>query len=144
MGLDMYLKAKRFLWSDEREAVGKLLESRFPGMTVSQIEFDAMYWRKANAIHAWFVKNVQDGVDECQNSAVGREQLQSLLDVVKKVLEKRKLAHSLLPAQSGFFFGSTEYDQWYFEDLEATKTAFEDLLTNPKWEGCEFEYHASW
>ena len=22
-------------------------------------------WRKANAIHKWFVDNVQDGVDDC-------------------------------------------------------------------------------
>ena len=26
------------------------------------------YWRKANAIHSWFVENCQDGVDECQYS----------------------------------------------------------------------------
>ena len=144
MGLDMYLKAKKFLWTEEREAVGKLLKSHFPGMEISEMQFDAMYWRKANAIHAWFVKNVQGGEDECKEFLVDRKDLQSLLDTVKKVLENNKLAVALLPHASGFFFGNTDYDEWYFRDLEATRKRFEELLTDPKWEKCDFYYHSSW
>ena len=37
------------------------------------------YWRKANAVHSWFVENCQDGIDECQLSEVSREDLEDLL-----------------------------------------------------------------
>ena len=59
MGLDMYLSGKN---SD--------------GSTT-----EVAYWRKANAIHRWFVNNVQDGIDECQETIVTRNQLFTLLQI---------------------------------------------------------------
>jgi hypothetical protein len=66
MGLDMYLNARKFfsqykdehqpIINDIKQALG--LDSDVPGK-VNQIKMNVMYWRKANAIHAWFVKNVQ-------------------------------------------------------------------------------------
>ena len=38
------------------------------------------YWRKANAVHNWFVDNVQDGNDGCKHYWVSKEDLQKLLD----------------------------------------------------------------
>lgn len=37
------------------------------------------YWRKANAIHNWFVENAQDGVDNCGTYEVERYLLEDLL-----------------------------------------------------------------
>jgi hypothetical protein len=34
----------------------------------------------------------------------------------------------LLPTQEGFFSGSTNYDQWYFDDITFTKETLEKLL----------------
>ena len=44
------------------------------------------YWRKANAIHRWFVQNVQDGVDDCGTYIVTREQLEQLKAACERVL----------------------------------------------------------
>ena len=30
----------------------------------------SIYWRKANAIHGWFVKNAQQGIDDCRTYSV--------------------------------------------------------------------------
>jgi len=49
------------------------------------------YWRKANAIHAWFVKNVQNGIDECQEANVTREQLTELKSLCERVIAGTKL-----------------------------------------------------
>ena len=49
------------------------------------------YWRKANAIHKWFVENVQDGVDDCGRYEVTKEQLQELLKICLMVKENSKL-----------------------------------------------------
>ena len=125
MGLDMYLNAERYLWSHEEgdkqisENIGQLIGLPSDGK-VKTITVEAGYWRKSNQIHNWFVANVQEGKDECQDSYVSREQLKELREVCQKVLDNNKLAEQLLPTKEGFFFGGKDYDQWYFNDLEET------------------------
>lgn len=61
---------------------------------------------------------------------------------VGKVIEDSSLAQELLPAQAGFFFGSTEYDEWYLCDLEQTVQIIDRCLAmGEEW---DFEYHSSW
>ena len=150
MGLDMYLKGKRFLWSygddPERTKAGKALAEAFPetaSLEIDEIHAQCAYWRKANAIHAWFVAHVQNGVDDCGYYEVTREHLQELLEAVTKVLANPECAASTLPTQGGFFFGDTSYDEWYIRDLEYTKERIE-LLLSDAYKAWEFEYHSSW
>lgn len=92
MGLDMYLSAERFLWgggydhpdNEVSEKISAVMGGT-PGR-VRRVQCEIGYWRKANAIHAWFVKNCQGGVDECQETELCRGDLQQLLDVCKQVL----------------------------------------------------------
>lgn len=102
------------------------------------------YWRKANAIHKWFVDNCQDGKDECQESYVERQQLIELRDLCKKVLKEPESAKDLLPPQDGFFFGSTDIDKYYMADLKLTVQQLDRILKNKSLEGFEFIYHSSW
>jgi hypothetical protein len=99
-------------------------------------------WRKSNQIHAYFVDNCQGGEDDCRESYVDREKVEELLDLCKKVLADHSLAEELLPAQSGFFFGSTDYNEWYFSDLEDTVSILENCLTMD--ESWSFYYQSSW
>jgi len=148
MGLDMYLSAKRYLSPyDEkdilisnkiREAAGETFD-----LSVKFLQFEAAYWRKANAIHKWFVNNVQNGKDDCQEYEVATEQLQELLNTVNQVLKENELALTLLPTGSGFFFGDTSYDEYYFDDLRYTKERLEYLLKNVS-DDYWFIYRASW
>ena len=152
MGLDMYLTAKKYLWSDKDKEISKKVneiigvecdpETRFIGssLMVKQICIDAMYWRKANAIHGWFVRRCQGGIDECQESYVSREQLQELVDLCHEALEKPD--HEVLEPTAGFFFGSYEKDEWYYQDLKNTIEGIERALELP--DSFEFYYRASW
>lgn len=145
MGLDMYLNAKRFLWHSETELAEKIA-GNFPGLgdkRVKEITVEAAYWRKANAIHKWFVDNVQDGTDDCGNYEVSKEQLGELLALIEEVLSNRDQASNKLPTTKGFFFGNTDYDEWYYGDLESTRDMLKDCLDD-KWDGWYFEYHSSW
>ena len=120
-------------------------------------------WRKANHIHKWFVDNIQNGNDDCGNGEIKNgyevtiEKLMLLLDTINKVLgetDKEKMinhllgakfdiekAEELLPTQSGFFFGGTDYDEYYVDDLIRTKEFLDNLL--PKLKGKVY-YHSSW
>lgn len=156
MGLDMYLSGKRYMSTvfkkedgEKQEAIQKLfpelagMQGRWGDASpVKEVAIDVGYWRKANAIHEWFVKNVQGGEDECRPHYVSREQLTELKQICEEVLEDRALAAKLLPTASGFFFGSTDYDQYYFEDLEHTVKVIDGALALPNdW---ELEYRSSW
>ena len=105
---------------------------------------DVGYWRKANAIHKWFVDNVQDGVDNCAEYVVYKSQLELLRDTCKRVLEDHSLAEELLPTESGFFFGSTEYNKWYFDDLETTVDIIDKVLAETDFYNYDITYQSSW
>ena len=156
MGLDMYLTGKRYISkhfnegdTERAEAIQKL----FPELAgkqgrwgdespVKQVEIEAGYWRKANQIHDWFVREVQGGEDNCAPYYVAREQLLELKKLCEQVLADRSKAAELLPTASGFFFGGTDYDDWYFQDLEQTIRIIDDALALPtSW---DFEYRSSW
>ena len=109
-----------------------------------------MYWRKANAIHNWFVENVQDGQDDCRKYWVDIDKLIELRKTIKKVLQNHKLADELLPTSAGFFFGETDYDSYYYESLEETeKELFQIIkdykrLTDKQRADVNFYYESSW
>ena len=146
MGLDMYLYAKRYMWRDD-ELATKISEN-FPeldGARISTIQAEVGYWRKANAVHKWFVDNVQAGVDDCGNYEVSFEALEALLEIVEQVLADRDNAATILPTTSGFFFGETQYNDWYFEDMEHTRSMLKKLIDKKdQMAGWYFEYHSSW
>ena len=152
MGLDMYLNARRFLWifsngTGEDAEIGKAISAAIleaGNMRPSTVEFEAIYWRKANAIHKWFVDKCQDGVDECQETFINREQLMELRDTCKTVLDDMSKAEEFLPSTNGFFFGSTDYDEYYKQDLEYTVERLEKILKDPALEKCDFYYQSSW
>lgn len=149
MGLDMYLNAKRYLYSYNKEGGdGQLSEqvrelAKVPeGFDVKEIKVNAGYWRKANQIHRWFVNNVQEGKDDCDCYYVGRQDLIDLQALCNKVLQDHSLAPTDLPTESGFFFGETTYDDWYYSDLSETVDILDKALSlSNEW---EFEYHSSW
>lgn len=152
MGLDMYLYKKNYIRQGEwykpeivNEVIVKTggeIDKRIKPERISYVIEEVGYWRKANQIHRWFVENVQNGIDDCQTSWVSREKLTELLELCKKVSEDNSLAEDLLPSTSGFFFGGTEYDEWYFECINNTIEIIEDCLSDEYAD--DFEYRASW
>lgn len=153
MGLDMYLEAEEYIsgyqhngqeaqrFKEIAQATGliDIVAEDTPSMKVSIV---AVYWRKANQIHAWFVQNVQEGVDECERHWV--PQLDELRDLCLDVLENGG-AEEKLPTQSGFFFGGTAYDEWYTGDLEHTAKSLTKLLEKvPEDSRVQFYYQSSW
>lgn len=159
MGLDMYLYVKE------------------PG----EERYIEQYWRKANAIHAFFVDNAQGGQDDCKLHPVKRETLVALrkacawiVGMAKEegfqfitdgerqkkdnffehfatMMERnkdfkpsenlKKGCEALLPTRGGFFFGSLEYDVYYFVDIFSTMEAIDDVL---QLENARFYYRSSW
>lgn len=140
MGLDMYLTARRFYWSNEE--MPKIPEAP-EGYKVDYVILHVHSWRKANAIHQWFVDNVQDGEDNCQEYYVRREDLEKLRNLCTEVLDGAP-PEDRLPTAEGFFFGSTEYDEGYREDLRETVAVIDKALTDFPEGQWDFRYSSSW
>ena len=84
---------------------------------------EGAYFRKANFVYAYFQPKLVE-----ERAWVEREDLIDLIDRCEKVLKDHSLAPVLLPTQSGFFFGSTEYDRWYFSDVRDCLKQMKRLL----------------
>ena len=161
MGLDQYLSAKKCIsgseWStpEERQKYAEVIDlvnassiadADHPYIT---IDVTVAYWRKANAIHNWFVVNCNEGNDDGNAFHVSREKLLALYELCYTVpkglaIHGDEYADEHLPTTSGFFFGSTEYDEWYLDSLRYTAEVIDKLLNDPATEYLDFEYRASW
>ena len=136
MGLDMYLYGANL---------------KIDGESVShEINLEEVaYWRKHNAIHAWMVKNVQRDVDNCAMYSLSESTLKELLVVCNKVLANPTAdnAMSLLPTQSGFFFGGTDLTEefeleYYLDGLKYTVSVIKNLMKDSKYD--YYCYQSSW
>jgi len=173
MGLDMYLREQTYLGHYEHqkgddgrygeyekaekvleaiEAVNPIVE-RGGSVTVAHT---VAYWRKAHAIHGWFVSNVQSDKDDCNEYEVTINDIKVLYEACTEVLADHSAAAEMLPATDGFFFGMNRenpYDEWYFKDLQTTVEMLGPIIersrvakeeSGEKWEPCWFVYQASW
>ena len=85
-------------------------------------KYDA-YFRKVNFLYGYFADSLVDEV-----AWVTREDVEDIIDRCERVKKDHSLADELLPTQGGFFFGSTQYDDWYFTDIEDVLKQFKHLL----------------
>lgn len=161
MGLDMYM------YCNDRELTHEVQDTKWRARSG-----EIMYWRKANAIHNWFIERAEysRGEDDCRPISLTVYDLRTLCDLCDEVLADNERAPELLPVTDGFFFGSQDYDDYYFEDIKYTSEKLHEILErirpaeklevpegqySPKgWSGdyvykhndwlVEFRYHASW
>lgn len=153
MGLDMYMIARRYLSAyDKNETVQTartaLAETMSnlgapAGSKIDIVHVEVAYWRKANAVHNWMVKNIQYGKDDCGEYYFSREKMQKLLDARYTVLSDFTKVEETLPPTSGFLFGSTQIDSDYWLDIEHTRDRLIECLKTDRTEW-DFYYQSSW
>lgn len=173
MGLDMYLTGRKYLGCKYNEKDEKIkIEVKAEWETqpetynidirdIDSIVFDLGQWRKANAIHKWFVDKCFSGnYDDYRGEEieVEKKQLIELKELCKDVREqvskakdietKRAIIKKMLPMQNGFFFGYTEEDEgieYYMQDLRDTIKIIDSALKKmEKYKIYEIYYSASW
>lgn len=172
MGLDMYLNRKRDLnWEEIQGLQNKFPKAQNP---IYGIKEEIAYWRKANQIHNFFMKNDVVGSDTI--ATVDISDIRELLKICKRlkqelrltkgkihtgakyskngveeiyeegeVIANPELAEELLPTRAGFFFGGTDYDSYYYEQIcEAIPILQKIVDEHNKYENVSYEYIASW
>ena len=129
MGLDMYLERVSRNDSGNRAEVH--------------------YWRKANSIHNWILK--ETGTPSDFNAGdngieLTKDMLIKFVEQAETVLRDRsdETSERLIPSCSGFFFGNTTYDEWYYKDIESTAEKFKQLINTFDFETYELVYSCWW
>lgn len=100
------------------------------------------YWRKFNALHQWFVTNVQLGIDKCDLYELDKDVLFELLEILEDVYHLKD--SSKLPPTQGFFWGSTAIDEYYWRDVESSIQIISKLIDETDWNKERLFYQASW
>lgn len=69
-----------------------------------------------------------------------------IMDFVKVIDNEEvvEVMHNLLPTAEGFFFGSTDYDEWYVEDIKSTAEQLNHVLEETDFKTEELFYNSSW
>jgi hypothetical protein len=176
MGLDMHLVKRTYIRKQDVTPTENL-KTRINWENVNSIfvSEEVAYWRKANAIHAWFVENVQHGVDDCGEYNVDFDKLIELLGVCKTIKSESVLmnaevisgtifengerktittpgaqivndqvAKNMLPTKEGFFFGSTNYDNYYMSQIDDTIKMLEEITSKDPEGDYTYTYCSSW
>lgn len=99
------------------ECVNDILESF--------VSHEDMYYRKVNCLYAYFNDRLEN--EQC---LVTLDDCKKIIKYAKTILETRDtdIAEKLLPTQSGFFFGSTEYNRYYFADVKDVLEQFSEYI----------------
>lgn len=92
------------------------------------------YLRKANQVRGFF--NDKYEVLNCTNIVINVEDIKELHYMCELLLSLKELkpelaeqtALVLLPPTEGFFFGSQEVDEWYYDNLEETAKITKEIL----------------
>ena len=164
MGLDMYFFAKKTTYKsfskwDEPDRTNKvnypedlkifsdyIYDRNFKSVQTETI-YQIGYFRKFNALHSYIVKTFANGVDDCRDIILYKEdveQIKKVLDDVLNAHQQVEKAKELLPTQSGCFFGGTDYDEYYFEDVKVAADLMQKLLDKFDFEKYQLIYEASW
>ena len=158
MGLDQWLYKKTYVqnWEHQRPEerheitikLGGVLREDIRPDKIAYIVEQAGYWRKFNALHGWIVENCAGGIDECQEIELREEDLRELYEALEKVRDLVKANNTekvqeILPPTSGFFFGSTDINEYYQQEVERTIQVIEQALICVG-SDVSYYYQASW
>lgn len=105
------------------------------------------YWRKCNHIHDWFIRNgnLNDNFNAGDSPlTINKDLAQKLIDELKIVIENHDKAAELFPTASGFFWGNTDYDEWYYKSLQETRVTLITEFLNTDWDNEHWEYSCWW
>lgn len=112
----------------------------------SEEKKELIYWRKANQIRKWFVDHLEDfnQDDNGGEYVISKETIIQLIDDIVEVQKYPNKAQEIMPTSNGFFFGSQDYDSYYFDTLQSTLNDLFSILNNVDFQTEDVIYTECW
>lgn len=109
--------------------LGQLVKSKYGIRFIDKISRKELaYFRKVNFLIPFFEETLFSEINNLEDLKVTKESIEELKNRCEQVLNDHTLAKDLLPTQSGFFFGSTNYDEYYYKNVENVLETCKTLL----------------
>ncbi|WP_338156726.1 hypothetical protein, partial [Xenorhabdus bovienii] len=99
------------------------------------------YFRKINSLFNWVNINVQS-IENCTTILISKDVLIKLSSILDELTPDN--CHKLFPTCDGFFFGSAEYDKYYWFDVEEVKNWLKGILNSFDFENKNLYFWAWW
>ena len=129
MGLDISVIKIHVDQEDQNKTEEEIYDTK-PGEEI-------LYYRKVNFLIPFFGDSMLYEEMGFILASVHKDKIKNLIDSCEIVLKDRKKAPEILPTEEGFFFGSTEYDDYYFECVQEVLNNFKELLKDFE-EDCKY------
>ena len=108
-------------WKDYEKLIDELND-----IDCENFEFLA-YFRKVNFLFEFFSGSLNE---EETTEVITKGEMEELIEKCEFVLNNRDKASEILPTCDGFFFGSLDYDDYYFESVAKVLLSFQVILEN--------------
>lgn len=86
------------------------------------------YFRKVNFLVAYMSAYFNEDIENCKDYSLTVDCVEELIRRCEEVLKDHSVAPILLPTMDGFFFGNTEYSEYYFEDVKEVLEKMQEVL----------------
>ena len=109
-----------------------------------EVNNEIAYMRKHNWLLPFF-----HYYDNCTMKEISKAEIEIFIDNAEKILntpkeERQNVAEAFLPTTNGFFFGSTAYDEDYFNCLENDINQFKNILESTDFNTENIWMHCWW
>lgn len=147
MGLDMYLtndKDEDVAYWRKANAIHRWFDSHKDGglEDCEKMEVSRDMLQELKQTCDTIIEHLKGELPTDIETFFSEEFMQNNWDTWKPSTTLAKYCASVLPTQSGFFFGNTEYNLAYFSDVKDTSNQIEKVLKEHP--NCKFKYHAWW
>lgn len=96
---------------------------------------EVAYFRKVNFLLPFFHYE-----DNCEEKRISKAEVEALLDACEKEIK----GEEVLEPTAGFFFGSTDRDEYFYERIVDVVKKFTAILNETDWESEELYMYCWW
>lgn len=89
------------------------------------------YFRKVNCLQGYFEREID--IQNCDIKGISKEHIEKIQDITNYILNNKndiEYINENFPTTQGFFYGSYEIDNDYFEDIAYINEIINEILEN--------------
>lgn len=148
MGLDIYFLTRTKKQKNIKNASSDKRDITFE-VENTQILKEILYYRKINWLIPQFEYHDKNGnIYNCKYIKISKRQVSSLLkkcyNIINTYSKNHTIDETILPTQSGFFFGNVDYDENYIEQIKKVWNDFNDIYTKIDFNKYDILMYCSW
>lgn len=126
---------KKRLATPNPDSLRKYIDMAKASYISDMANIEVAYFRKVNFLMSFF--NYEGN---CEDKRISKEEVEALLDACEREVK----GEEVLEPTAGFFFGSTDRDEFFYEQISDVIEKFTNILNETDWESEEVYMYCWW